>query len=138
MKLYPHHLSQQHALPAAVPVVKMNTAPLIGTLLILVVMLVITFPVPSHSIRLSMPSRQVAAATGEVVRVKIDANGFVEWNDARLEKLTDLTARIALAAKQRVQPEIHLQPSPDSPYAFVSAVLVTAKKAGLQKVRVVN
>ena len=39
---------------------------------------------------------------------------------------------------QPVQPEIHLQPSPDAPYAFVAGVLVMAKKAGLQKVGVVN
>ena len=39
-----------------------------------------------------------------------------------------------------VQPEIHLCPSADTPYAFVAAllVLVLAQKAGLQKVGVAN
>ena len=32
--------------------------------------------------------------------------------------------RIAAAAAQAAQPEIHLQPSPDTPYAFVAGVLV--------------
>jgi biopolymer transport protein ExbD len=45
---------------------------------------------------------------------------------------------MAAAAAQSVQPEIHLQPSPDAPYAFVAGVLVMAKRAGLQKVGLVN
>ena len=50
MKLYTAHLSPHiAALDAeAVPLVEMNTTPLIDVLLVLIVMLIITIPVPLH------------------------------------------------------------------------------------------
>ena len=140
MKLYSHHLSPQLAVPEldAAPLVEMNTTPLIDVLLVLIVMLIITIPVPLHSVNLDMPSRQSTTAVPEVVVLQIDAQGFVVWGGDKLPSLLEVNARIAAAAAQSVQPEIHLQPSPDAPYAFVAGVLVMAKKAGLQRVGVVN
>ncbi len=140
MKLYSHHLSPQLAVPEldAAPLVEMNTTPLIDVLLVLIVMLIITIPVPLHSVNLDMPSRQATTAVPEVVVLQIDAQGFVVWGGDKLPSLLEVNARIAAAAAQSVQPEIHLQPSPDAPYAFVAGVLVMAKKSGLQKVGVVN
>ena len=140
MKLYTAHLSPHIvAVDAeAVPLVEMNTTPLIDVLLVLIVMLIITIPVPLHSVNLDMPSRQAASTIPEVVVLQIDAKGFVVWGGDRLANMADVNARIAAAAAQPAQPEIHLQPSPDTPYAFVAGVLVMAKKAGLLKVGVVN
>ena len=139
MKLYTQHLSPQASAPDdAAPLVEMNTTPLIDVLLVLIVMLIITIPVPLHSVNLDMPSRQATTTVPEVVVLQIDAKGFVVWGGDRLASMADVNARIAAAAAQSVQPEIHLQPSPDAPYAFVAGVLVLAKKAGLIKVGVAN
>ena len=140
MNLYTQHLSPHTAAPQAdaEPLVEMNTTPLIDVLLVLIVMLIITIPVPLHSVNLDTPSRQATATVPEVVLLQIDAKGFVVWGGDSLANMADVNVRIAAAAAQSVQPEIHLQPSPDTPYAFVAGVLVLAKKAGLQKVGVVN
>ena len=139
MKLYTGHLSPQAAVAEdAAPLVDMNTTPLIDVLLVLIVMLIITIPVPLHSVNLDMPSRQVTTVVPEVVVLQIDAQGFVVWGNDRLTNMADVNARLAAAAAQSVQPEIHLQPSADAPYSYVTGVLVLAKKAGLQKVGVVN
>jgi biopolymer transport protein ExbD len=139
MKLYTGYMSvQAAAVEDAAPLVEMNTTPLIDVLLVLIVMLIITIPVPLHSVTLDMPSRQLATTVPEVVVLKIDAQGFVVWDGDTLASTADVNARMAAAAAQSVQPEIHLQPSPDAPYAFVAGVLVMAKRAGLQKVGLVN
>jgi len=139
MKLYTGHVSPQAAaVQDAAPLVEMNTTPLIDVLLVLIVMLIITIPVPLHAVKLDMPSRQLATTVPEVVVLKIDAKGFVVWDGDTLASTADVNARMAAAAAQSVQPEIHLQPSPDAPYAFVAGVLVMAKRAGLQKVGLVN
>jgi biopolymer transport protein ExbD len=139
MKLYTGHVSPQAAaVEGAAPLVEMNTTPLIDVLLVLIVMLIITIPVPLHAVKLDMPSRQLATTVPEVVVLKIDAQGFVVWDGDTLASTDDVNARMAAAAAQSVQPEIHLQPSPDAPYAFVAGVLVMAKRAGLQKVGLVN
>lgn len=135
MKLYTQHLSMQVTPPSdAAPVAKINAMALLGVLLALAVMLVITIPAPLHTIRLGVPLHQARAATGEVVVVQVDANGLVQWNGDTLNTMAELNARIALAAAQKVQVEISLQPAPDAPFALVAAVMVMARQAGLQKV----
>ena len=140
MKLYSQHLSMHlhQAEVDANPMVEMNTTPLIDVLLVLLVMLIITIPVPLHSVNLDMPSRQATTSVPEVVNLQMDAAGFVQWNDERISSMVTLNERMAAAAGGAVQPEIHLRPSADTPYAFVAAFLVLAQKAGLQKVGVVN
>lgn len=135
MKLYTRHLSMQVTPPSdASPVAKINAMALLGVLLALAVMLVITIPAPLHTIRLGVPLHQAPAATGEVVVVQVDANGFVQWNGDTSNTMAELNARIALAAAQKVQVKISLQPAPDAPFALVAAVMVMARQAGLQKV----
>ena len=140
MKLYSQHLSLHKAAPEAeaVPLVEMNTTPLIDVLLVLIVMLIITIPVPLQSIRLDLPSRQTVNVKPAVVVVQIDAKGFVVWDGDKLANMTQFNTRLASAAAQATQPEIHIQPSPDTPYAFVAAVLVMAKEADVKKVGVIN
>ena len=140
MKLFTQHLSPHLATgdAEAAPLVEMNTTPLIDVLLVLIVMLIITIPVPLNAISLDMASRQTLAIQPEMVVVQIDAAGFVVWGGATLPSLADLRAKIAMTAALPNQPELHLQPSADTPYAFVAAILVMAKTAGLRKVGIVS
>ena len=140
MRLYSQHLAPHERATDAdpSPLVEMNTTPLIDVMLVLLVMLIITIPVQLHSVNLDMPSYQAPAAVPEVVTLQMDAAGFVQWNEERVADMAALNAHIAAAAAAPVQPEIHLRPSLDTPYAFVAGFLVLAKRAGLQKVGVVN
>ena len=140
MKLYSHYLSANPggAESDASPMVEMNTTPLIDVLLVLLVMLIITIPVQLHSVSLDMPSYQVSTVEPEVVVVQMDAAGFLRWNEELLTDIAALNLRVSTSAAMPVQPEIHLRPSSDTPYAFVAAFLVMAQKAGLTKVGVVN
>lgn len=117
--------------------VEMNTTPLIDVMLVLLVMLIITIPVQLHAVRLDMPS----AASQELpalVRVQIDANGFVRWNDELISSETLLDERMRQAALQTRQPEIHITPDPNTPYALVVTMTALAQKMGLRQVGVVN
>lgn len=140
MKLYSTHFSTRPGAEEndAIPMVEMNTTPLIDVMLVLLVMLIITIPVQLHSLTLDMPSLQTSTVEPEVVVVQMDAAGFLRWNTEGVPDIAGLNARVAAAAALPVQPEIHLRPSPDTPYAFVAAFLVMSQKAGLTKVGVVN
>ncbi|MBC7610803.1 MAG: biopolymer transporter ExbD [Polaromonas sp.] len=140
MKLYSQYLSANSgaAESDASPMVEMNTTPLIDVLLVLLVMLIITIPVQLHSVNLDMPSYQASTVEPEVVLVQMDAAGFLRWNAELVPDIASLNMRVATSAAMSVQPEIHLRPSSDTPYAFVAAFLVMAQKAGLTKVGVVN
>jgi biopolymer transport protein ExbD len=138
MKLYPsqlHNASPESS--EAQPMVEMNTTPLIDVMLVLLVMLIITIPVQLHSVPLDMPSKS-SSALPELVRVQIDANGFVRWNDELISDVATLDARLATAAALPQQPEIHITPEPNTPYSLVVSMTALAQKMGLRKVGVVN
>jgi biopolymer transport protein ExbD len=140
MKLYSQHLSPQlggqEAEPS--PMIEMNTTPLIDVMLVLIVMLIITIPMQLHSVNLDLPSAQTSAAVPEVVVLQMDAAGFLRWGNEAVPDIATLNAKVSSAAAMPIQPELHLRPSADTPYAYVAAFLATAQKAGLTKVGVVN
>jgi biopolymer transport protein ExbD len=140
MKLYSQHLSPHRnaAESEPSPMIEMNTTPLIDVMLVLIVMLIITIPVQLHSVNLDMPSAQTSAAVPEVVVLQMDASGFLHWGNEAVPDIATLNTRVNMAAAMPLQPEIHLRPSPDTPYAYVAAFLAMAQKAGLTKVGVVN
>jgi biopolymer transport protein ExbD len=140
MKLYSQHLSPHLGgnEPEPSPMIEMNTTPLIDVMLVLIVMLIITIPMQLHSVNLDMPSTQVSTVVPEVVVLQMDSAGFLRWGNEAVPDIATLTTKVNTAAALPIQPEIHLRPSADTPYAYVAAFLAMAQKAGLTKVGVVN
>jgi biopolymer transport protein ExbD len=138
MKLYPGSLhSARSESQEAQPMVEMNTTPLIDVMLVLIVMLIITIPVQLHAVALDMPSSN-SSAQPALVRVQIDASGFVKWDGELISDVAVLDARLQAAAAQSVQPEIHITPEPNTPYSLVVSMTALAQKMGLRRVGVVN
>jgi biopolymer transport protein ExbD len=138
MKLYPHiDVNSSQGDSEEQPLVEMNTTPLIDVMLVLIVMLIITIPVQLHAVPLDMPS-QTRTATPTLVRVQIDAAGFVRWDGELISDTATLDARLRAAAQQGEQPEIHITPEPNTPYALVVSMTALAQKMGLSRVGVVN
>jgi biopolymer transport protein ExbD len=140
MKLYSQHLSPQlggnESEPS--PMIEMNTTPLIDVMLVLIVMLIITIPMQLHSVNLDMPSAQTSPVVPEVVVLQMDAAGYLRWGNEAVADIATLNAKVSAAAALPNQPELHLRPSADTPYAYVAAFLAMAQKAGLTKVGVIN
>jgi biopolymer transport protein ExbD len=138
MKLYPSLLHKPDATRTeAQPLVEMNTTPLIDVMLVLLVMLIITIPVQLNAVQLDMPSSS-STAPPDLVRVQIDASGFVRWNGELITAEATLDERLRQAAQQATQPEIHITPEPNTPYALVVTMTASAQRMGLRQVGVVN
>jgi biopolymer transport protein ExbD len=140
MKLYSQHLSPHlgGAEFEPSPMIEMNTTPLIDVMLVLIVMLIITIPMQLNTVNLDMPSAQTSTVVPEVVVLQMDAAGYLRWGNEAVADIAALNAKVSAAAAMPNQPELHLRPSADTPYAYVAAFLAMAQKAGLTKVGVVN
>ncbi len=138
MKLYPGSLyGKEASAQEAAPMVEMNTTPLIDVMLVLLVMLIITIPVQLNAVQLDMPSK-TSNALPQLVRLQIDAAGFVRWNGELISEVAALDAKLQAAAEQQPQPEFHITPEPNTPYALVVSMTALAQKMGLRQVGVVN
>jgi biopolymer transport protein ExbD len=119
--------------------VDMNTTPLIDVMLVLLIMLIITIPIQTHAVKLDLPAGNPPPppAPPEVVTVDVDFDGTILWNDEIVDR-PGLDARIATAAAQPVQPELHLRPNKLVTYKYVAAVMADAQRLGLTKLSLVG
>jgi biopolymer transport protein ExbD len=119
--------------------VDMNTTPLIDVMLVLLIMLIITIPIQTHAVKLDLPAGNPPPppAPPEVVTVDVDFDGTILWNDEIVDR-PGLDARIATAAAEPVQPELHLRPNKLVTYKYVAAVMADAQRLGLTKLSLVG
>jgi len=112
-----------------------NTTPLIDVMLVLIIMLIITIPVQLHSVNLNMPVGRPPPPLKEpvVVTIDIDFDGTVLWNGEAMVNRGVLEARLAQAAAQADQPEVHIRPNKLVEYKSVAAVLASAQRLGVTK-----
>jgi biopolymer transport protein ExbD len=117
---------------------EMNTTPLIDVMLVLLVMLIITIPIQLHSVDLNLPSGKSPPSLSEpeVIRIGVQSDGIITWNDESLPDMAALEGRMKEKAGQTEQPEIHLRPSKVVRYEKVAAVMALAQRLGLKKLAI--
>jgi len=120
--------------------IDINTTPLIDVMLVLLVMLIITLPIQLHSVNLNMPvgNPPPPLVKPEVVKIDIDNTSRIYWNGEIVEDRAVLEEKIASAAAQQTQPEIHLRPDKNAKYSQVALVLASAQRLGLTKIGIIG
>ena len=120
--------------------IDINTTPLIDVMLVLLVMLIITIPIQLHSVNLNLPTGNPPPplVIPEVVKIDVDSSSAVYWNGEALPNREALEERLAAAAAQAVQPELHLRPDKNARYEIVAAVMASSQRLGLTKIGIVG
>ena len=117
------------------PMSDINVTPLVDVMLVLLVIFIITAPLLARALKLDLPRADAppAAVLPQTIQLTVDAAGGLRWNS---ETVTgeELAARLADAARQSPQPELHLGADRAVRYEHVAAVLAAAQKAGLKQV----
>jgi biopolymer transport protein ExbD len=118
------------------PLCDINTTPLIDVMLVLLVTLIVTLPLMTHAVKLSLAQAPPLASLPrpEIVELDIDADGTVAWNGRALAGFQQLEGYLKAAALRRPQPEIHLRADRRTKYDFVVKVLAAAQRNRLEKI----
>ena len=114
---------------------EINMTPLVDVMLVLLIIFIITIPVINHAVKIDLPraTNQPNDVKPQSVNVSIDAQGKVFWNQQEVDDAT-LDQRIAEAAQQQPQPELHLRADRDVRYERVAQVMAAAQHGGLGKI----
>jgi biopolymer transport protein ExbD len=120
--------------------IDINTTPLIDVMLVLLIMLIVTIPIQLHSVELNLPQGNPPppVVEPEVVRINIEGNGAILWNGETLAGVAALEPRLAAAAAQPLQPELHVRPDRAVPYETVAAVMAAIQRNQLTKIGLVG
>jgi biopolymer transport protein ExbD len=113
---------------------EINMIPLIDVMLVLLVIFIITAPLMTHAVKVDLPqaSSQPNEIKPETINLSIKADGAVFWNTEAVDAAA-WQIRMAAAAQQTPQPEIHLRADGDLAYRHVAQIMADAAKAGLVK-----
>lgn len=116
-------------LKTADPIGEMNTTPLIDVLLVLLVMMIITIPIQSHSVPVDLPTDGPATPRDDKPhKLSIDARGVLFWDGARV---TDTQLPGLLAPLAQAGTALHMQADPETRYDRFDQVLAIVKKQGI-------
>ena len=114
---------------------EINMIPFIDVMLVLLIIFIITVPVIKHAVHIDLPraSNQKLQDKPANIRLAVHADGTYFWNDARVED-TDFEQRLAAAAAQEPQPELHIRGDKAVRYERVALAMAAAQRAGVRKI----
>jgi biopolymer transport protein ExbD len=115
---------------------EINTTPLVDVMLVLLIVFMITIPVITQTVPVDLPQvRNLATQTKpENVNLSVNKDGQVFWNLSLIPDTNTLFERLKGAAVQKPQPEVHVRADVSTRYEYVGRVILTAQRAGIQKV----
>ena len=117
---------------ASRPLSEINTTPLIDVLLVLLVMLVITIPVATHSLEVEVPQGPTELQPRAVSNdLTLTADGALAWNGRSISD-GQLVTLLERAKAMPVIPELRFEPDARTSYARIAAVLKLIKGSGIK------
>jgi biopolymer transport protein ExbD len=119
---------------------EINVTPLVDVMLVLVIILLVTAPLLTQSVHVTLP--KTAETTADIhaqpLQLAIDAQGAITINKSPVADLAFL--EIALKAELAKNPEIgvHLYADKTVVYAKIAEVMATVQHAGITKLAFVT
>jgi len=125
---------------AGAPMADMNVVPLVDVLLVLVIIFMVTAPMLSYPIDVTLPQKSLIPPPQlreppPPIRLRIDAAGQVFWNDSPYP--LSMIANMMNTEVQRDptnQPTLEIDTNPDADYGYLAKVLAHAKNARMEKI----
>jgi len=113
-----------------------NTTPLVDVMLVLLIIFLITIPVVTTSIPVTLPKErnEIRETKPENIILSVDAKGGIYWNDLRLANTTALVDRLKKIAVLDPQPEVQIRGDGGADYSSVGKIIYAVQRAGISKV----
>lgn len=115
-----------------------NMTPLIDVMLVLIIMFIITIPIPNNAININLPNGapppQSNEKPPEIINLKLDAQGKIFWNGQPVENKQALENLFMTVTKKSEQDQIKLQPDRMTEYKQVAMVMAMAQRLNITKI----
>jgi biopolymer transport protein ExbD len=118
------------------PMMEINTTPLIDVMLVLLIMMIITIPVATHSVDIDLPAAVDNPEPPPVDPIKnkivLTAQNEILWNGEALsgnQLINNLNATKVIVP----EPELQFEPEPRASYDISAKVLQVIKASGVTK-----
>jgi len=113
-----------------------NTTPLVDVMLVLLIIFLITIPVVTTSIPVTLPKERVEIreTKPENIIISVDKSGKIFWYDARVPDVEALVTKLKTVSTMKPQPEVQIRGDMAARYDGVGKILYACQRAGITKV----
>ncbi len=113
-----------------------NTTPLVDVMLVLLIIFLITIPVVTHTVKVTLPkdSNQPSQTKPQNVTIAVNEAGQIFWDTTPVKDTQDLLHRLEAVAVKQPQPEVQIRGDGQSRYESVGKVVYACQQAGISKV----
>jgi biopolymer transport protein ExbD len=113
-----------------------NTTPLVDVMLVLLIIFLITIPVVTTAIPVTLPKERVEVreTKPENVIISVDPQSNIFWYEARINNVEALTEKLKKVSTKKPQPEVQIRGDFSARYEGVGKVLLACQRAGIVKV----
>ena len=117
-----------------------NTTPLVDVMLVLLIIFLITIPVVTQTVPMSLPKEtNIARQTKpENIDISVNKDGDIFWNQQQVADSDALFLRLSKIATVKPQPEVHIRGDGQARYESIGRVLFQCTRAAIQKVSFVT
>ena len=113
-----------------------NTTPLVDVMLVMLIIFLITIPVVTTSIPVTLPKERVEIreTKPENIIISVDTAGSVFWYDQKVANVEALVDKLKKVSTVKPQPEVQIRGDMTSRYEGVGKILYACQRAGIVKV----
>ena len=117
-----------------------NTTPLVDVMLVLLIIFLITIPVVSQTIPMSLPKEtNIARQTKpENIEISVNREGDVYWTAQLVPDNEALVNRLKQIAVLTPQPEVHIRGDERTRYESIGRVVFACQRAAIAKISFVT
>ena len=117
-----------------------NTTPLVDVMLVLLIIFLITIPVVTHTVPVTLPKEtNIARQTKpENIEISVNKEGDIFWNMQLVPDSDALFQRLSKIATLTPQPEVHIRGDGQARYESIGRVVFQCQRASIQKVSFVT
>lgn len=113
-----------------------NTTPLVDVMLVMLIIFLITIPVVTTSIPVTLPKERVEIreTKPENIIISVDTTGSIFWYDQKVANVEALVDKLKKVSTIKPQPEVQIRGDMASRYEGVGKILYACQRAGIVKV----
>jgi len=117
-----------------------NTTPLVDVMLVLLIIFLITIPVVTNTVAMSLPKEiNIARQTRpENIEISVNKDGDVFWNAQLVPDSEALFQRLKKIAVLVPQPEVHIRGDEKARYESIGRVVFACQRAAIAKISFVT
>ena len=113
-----------------------NTTPLVDVMLVLLIIFLITIPVVTQSIQLTLPKEKnlPTQTKPENILLAVSKDGDIYWNTRKMPDVESVVTELKKLSNKEPQPEVHIRGDQEARYESVGRLVVACQRAGIAKV----